>query len=1811
MVRNGARPLPNLIAMRFGSSDASRVAGFVDGVERVHRWLLDRISFPGARHVEIDYDADGPQRYLRRIRWSVFRLEFEYEPRPDPFSQCDTGFELRTTRRCKRIALHQDRLAPETLMRTYSLDYQAAARVGLSLLVRVQVSGWRFEEGALRETALPSTTFGYTAFDPTARRIQKLASNSAPPPPLGEDVTLLDFRGSALPGVLRMDGNEATYWENRGQLLWGPPERLRTLPQGLRLGDSTVRFADLTGNGTADLVVATHAGGGYFPNDPEQGFLPRRRASLAPDFDICEEDSWLLDLDGDRVADLLTFRNGVPMVFFNDRGESWSGPVVLPSEGLPNFTQRQSRLRFADMNGDGNTDMVLLQSRQVVYWPYLGNGRWGGPRTMAQTPEFALPRPDDEAHLADLDGDGTADLILVGNDTVRIYLNSGGEFFSEPIELHRTPRLRPGEFLVTDMTGSGTAGFLWTRESGGALPHGYWFLDLLNGIKPYLLTSIDNACGLTTTIDYTTSARERAIDLAEGRRWSGYLPFVVHVVKQLTNVDSVTSQQSATRFRYHEGHYDGRAREYLGFGCVDSVRLETANEAAVHQRFYFHNRGTTADDPAFIAGKGQPHRTEVLNPTTGEIRQIEEAIWAARLVPTASVDRPAYLAVHTERTSRRLQASAVYEQEQIAFHHDDVGNVVLERRKGEWTDSGGAPHVDHLSIETSYASHATLGLTTYPSQVSKRDDSGRLLKAFSIFYDGPAFVGLPLGVVERGWKTRQTEAAVTATDVSHIYPHVEPALLNSLYRAETDAAGAGILVNDTQRYRLDAFGNQIETLDALGRHVAITFDGEGIHPLSVREDDGPVREMTFDPIAQQVARLEDANGHVLETRYDGLGNVVAVFRHGGYPDHPTETYEFRRNETPNCVVQRQRLHHDDVEPGLVKYEYRDGLGRVAQVRTLAEGGRWAVGKQQIRSLSNQLILERDAYFSPASAFATSPPPGTAERQLFYDFAARLVKEQLFSGHRTHYTYADNETRFYGPDRMAPDLDPTATPTRVSRTDAWGRIVSIEEADEHGSYDQRRDYDALGHLVRITDPLGYIALATAFDLRDNRIQVLSAESGLNTFLFDGDGHEVLRIDADGRALHRKRDHRGRIVEVRNGGPHGVIEETYSYDLGDGENLHDRLATVSGTFGEAEYSYSPEGDPVRIRRTFADDPATYEIRFGYNNQRKVTFVEYPDNTRVDYQYHPTGLLASIPGFIEAIEYGSTGKRERIVFSNGLATRHSYTPGDYLLREIVTEPVGGGPRYQHLVHHLDAIGQVTQIDDLSSVSGKVRNNQTFAYDPRNRLSRATGTGASGPYDVTYQYDELGNMVFSGEGFAEAMDYGHSLGDATHPNRLIKRHAAPSPEYLYDASGNLIHDPALGDLTFDTRHRLVRVTQSGGTVIEYQYDHNDRMVRSRVTKDGTTATRYEVENLYSADSSGTTKVIFDGTRKLAVVPQSGDTLLHHPDRLGNVNVVTNLSTGAFVGHDEYMPYGRLSVSMVITPHFSFQGARLNDGIDVFLLGARHYRPMLGRFLSPDMFLVVNQEKIPGLLMATNLYVYAYASPSNFTDPTGRIAPLVVVVIVAAIVGAIVGAVGAAVNGAQTWEEWLLWIIGGAIGAVLVTLFAGIGGWQAAIWALSLHMSLSLIGTATTRVLDATDSPAAWFFSFLLKWMQSPVLTTFGLTAALAMTIGRGYLQAELRRGTLFIDSSLGVPAVTLGGVVWSKDYFKKTGAEREKLAQHEAYHSRSYAALGEVGFAFTYWTVGGIWGQERAGLYGNAWQLNPFEDTAPEFGSEAATPS
>jgi hypothetical protein len=237
----------------------------------------------------------------------------------------------------------------------------------------------------------------------------------------------------------------------------------------------------------------------------------------------------------------------------------------------------------------------------------------------------------------------------------------------------------------------------------------------------------------------------------------------------------------------------------------------------------------------------------------------------------------------------------------------------------------------------------------------------------------------------------------------------------------------------------------------------------------------------------------------------------------------------------------------------------------------------------------------------------------------------------------------------------------------------------------------------------------------------------------------------------------------------------------------------------------------------------------------------------------------------------------------------------------------------------------------------------------------------------------------------------------------------------------------------------------------------------------------------------------------------------------------------------------------------------------------------------------------------------------------------LLAVLLIAIIVGAILGAVGAAANKVKTSDEFLLWVIGGAIGGVLaVFIWTGIvaGGWvlfgrdasmiTATTIGLIIVASAALLGGVVGPLLDNTDSRVAWLISFLIKWVQSPLLTTVGLFATLLVAINRG--QVDFRRGMLFIAVGPGAGALTLGAVAWTQSgRFNRDGTVPDNLARHESIHSRTVAAIGELGFYLTYVTLGAIWGSVQGGSWNNlnaAGCGNPFEKTAHTFTGDPATP-
>lgn len=603
----------------------------------IFNWKLTETRDPFENRIRYDYERDSgetadhlwEQLYLRQIRYVDYvdpqsndeqflvSVTFNYEVRPDPCSDYRAGFEIRTTRRCTRIEIrtHADR---ERLVRVYHLIYLDHRNVpleqlplnGASLLSQVVVEGHDEEAQAPRPKSepLPPLEFGYTTFEPTRRRYQPLTgpSGARPTRSLGyPEYELVDLFGNALPSILELN-EQARYWRNRGDGQFDLMRTMETAPAGLRLSEPGVQLLDANGNGRADLMVIDGLRNGFFPLTfdgqwNEQGFV-RYRSAPTVNFDA--PDVRLMDLDGDGVTDAL--RTGPRFeLYYNDPEDGWSEIDLrerVHSDTFPDVSFEDPRVKLGDMTGDGLQDIVLIHNGRLEYWPYRGYGRWGRRVVMRNSPRFEdaafFPGTGFDSKrllIGDIDGDGVADLAYVSTGHVTVWINQDGNAWSDPIVIHGTPPVTEATNVrLADMLGTGTEGILWTYDFGAFPDSTYKFLDLTGGVKPYVLDHMDNHMGAVTKVSYASSTRFYLEDDAQPEtRWRTPLPLPVQVVARVEVIDEISRGKLTTEYRYHHGYWDGKEREFRGFGMVEQLDTETFAD--------YHASGEHGSEPRFEA----------------------------------------------------------------------------------------------------------------------------------------------------------------------------------------------------------------------------------------------------------------------------------------------------------------------------------------------------------------------------------------------------------------------------------------------------------------------------------------------------------------------------------------------------------------------------------------------------------------------------------------------------------------------------------------------------------------------------------------------------------------------------------------------------------------------------------------------------------------------------------------------------------------------------------------------------------------------------------------------------------------------------------------------------------------------------------------------------------------------------------------------------------------------------------------------------------------------------------------------------------
>ena len=363
----------------------------------------------------------------------------------------------------------------------------------------------------------------------------------------------------------------------------GPAERVPRQPSKGPSGATQRQFLDLAGDGQIDLVTLAPPLAGFHERDDEQGWTPFRAFDSMPNLEWTDPNLRFVDLTGDGHADILITEDHT-LTWHASLAEAGFGPsqtlaAAADDERGPRvvFADGTETIALADLSGDGLSDIVRVRNGEVCYWPNLGYGRFGAKVTMDGAPWFDAPDQFDprRLRLADIDGSGVTDILYLGRGVTRFWFNLSGNGWSEAHELAAFPAVdNLAAVAAVDLLGNGTACLVWSSPIKGSARSAMKYLPLMAAGKPHLLTSTRNNLGAETRLSYAPSTYFYLKDKQAGTPWATRLPFPVHVVERVETLDLIGRNHFVTRYAYHHGHFDGTEREFRGFGLVEQFDTE-------------------------------------------------------------------------------------------------------------------------------------------------------------------------------------------------------------------------------------------------------------------------------------------------------------------------------------------------------------------------------------------------------------------------------------------------------------------------------------------------------------------------------------------------------------------------------------------------------------------------------------------------------------------------------------------------------------------------------------------------------------------------------------------------------------------------------------------------------------------------------------------------------------------------------------------------------------------------------------------------------------------------------------------------------------------------------------------------------------------------------------------------------------------------------------------------------------------------------------------------------------------------------------
>ncbi|MCK8141822.1 polymorphic toxin type 33 domain-containing protein [Flavobacterium sp. I-SCBP12n] len=1162
------------------------------------------------------------------------------------------------------------------------------------------------------------------------------------------------------------------------------------------------------------------------------------------------------DINGDGLADKIQDNESVALN---------TGYGFLPSETWPNM----------NVINKGKSLDIAGNAGYSIY-----NGSFSGGLNYSHTTS------DNSNSFLDINSDGLADKITYHDNAVLVELNMGNSFapaitypryesmtrntsssyggnvgFSIPINvwlLKIVPSFGASigtstsrtEATFNDIDGDGNLDYILSTDEDNLT------VRLSNIKRTNKLKGVTNAAGNSYVVDYELLKPTyenpngkwvlQSVDINDGHVGDGI-------------------DHSIAKFRYEDGYYDRREREFYGFGKVIQEQIDAADNsvfATTTQEFYNQDyfrknllkRSYTLDKNNKMRQESENEYSfiEVDTQASVSLTDLSSAVCDAKRIFVGLI--------HTNQ--KMYEGGSEYLETNTFSTYDANGNIT------QYDDLGNGTTTDKVTAKITYHESATPYFGGIPKQLEVFTKDGLRRK-------------------------RATTINTTTAEVTQIKNY---------------SAADKIAITDIA---YDAYGNlQKITGPANYKDQRMTmnyvYDGENHSFLTeIKDAFGYQNKMEYDYRFGIPLKTTDRNDQSTEYTIDAVGRPKTI--RGPYEIASGKPYTIAYDYFPTAKVPyaKTRNYDPELDKDIETYTYTDGLGRALQVKKTASLFTAAGSPdQEAHIVSGKVIYDglgrpTTSYYPTTTttidaAFSTalsSVNPTKTE----YDEVGRAIKVTLPDGSNNTTTFKIDT--FEGVSTMLTTQTDALNKTVQSQTDVKGSNLASIQNDLVTKF----DINALGETIQVTDAMDHITKST-YDWLGRRTEFTHPDAGTTAMEYDLAGNLTKRVTQDikntvpnGGAIQYEYDY-NRLESIKYPkNPQNNVQYNYGKANGTAPR-RGRLWFVKDASGGQEFFYGKLGEvekEIRTLRITPTDVQTYISQFEYDTWNRIQKMTYPDGEVVDYTYNRAGNLQSMQGkkeshtydYIKQLAYDEFEQRKYLKYGNDTETNYTYDPTMRRLQQLQVK--SGARQVMNNSYGYDLVGNVLNIKNTAPIINNTlggTSNHEYQYDDFYRLKTAkalyNGEFTEAKYELNMSYNKMHNITNKNlvhtvnneqKGYVLDYNYDNEL-HPNAPNKIVEVGKAEPRVYVYDGNGNptsYSEEKSFRKMTWDEENRLMGINDNG-RIHQYTYDAGgERVIKS------------------SGDS-----------QNVAINGQTAATIVHTDDYTGYVSPYFVISKGKFTKH-------------------------------------------------------------------------------------------------------------------------------------------------------------------------------------------------------------------------------------------------------------------------------------------------------------------------